>query len=48
MYRKPNFIAGKEVPHRKPAKPVSSNAFFLLSKTLGARKKYSFLFEKEQ
>jgi hypothetical protein len=46
MYRKPNFIAGKEVPHRKPAKPVSSNAFFLLSsKTRGIRKKYSFLFD---
>jgi hypothetical protein len=45
MYRKPIFIAGKEVPHKKPAKPVNSSAFFLLSaKTFGVRKNYSFLF----
>jgi hypothetical protein len=41
MYRKPIFIAGKEVPHSKPANPVKSSALFLLfSKT---RKNHSFI-----
>jgi len=32
MNPKPIFIAGKEVPHRNPAKIVKNNAFFLLFK----------------
>ena len=31
MYCKPILMAGKEVPHKKPANTVSSTAFFLLS-----------------
>jgi hypothetical protein len=38
-------MAGKEVPHKKPAKIVNSTAFFLLSaKTRGVLKNYPFSF----
>src|SRR4030066_2076753 len=44
MYCKPIFIAGKEVPPRKPAKTVRRTAFLLLlAKAPNVGKKYSFL-----
>jgi len=40
-------MAGKEVPHRKPATIVNSMAFFLLSaRTLGFRKAIPFFSRK--
>jgi hypothetical protein len=37
-------MAGKDVPHRKPAKTVKSAAFFLVSAETWFRKNYTFLF----